>query len=341
MQYEDQLKATARAMVAAGKGLLAADESSATAAKRFEAVGVENTEENRRQYRQLLLTSDGIEEFLSGVILFDETIRQKDDNSMPFAEVLKSKGIIPGIKVDAGAKDLALHPGEKVTEGLDGLRERFAEYAQMGAGFAKWRAVYTIIGDQAPTTACHKANAHGMARYAALAQEAGIVPIVEPEVLLDGDHSIERCYEVTAETLDVLFQALKNQDVMLEGVILKASMVLSGKDAPNRADVQTVAEQTVKCLKEHVPENLAGVVFLSGGQSEEEATAHLDAMNKIGGLPWPLTFSYSRAIQNPVLKLWAEGDKDKALAAYLHRGKANSLASEGKWTEDFEQNRPY
>jgi len=341
MQYEDQLKATAKAMVAPGKGLLAADESSATAAKRFEAVGVENTEENRRQYRQLLLTSDGIEEFLSGVILFDETIRQKDDNGTPFAEVLKSKGIIPGIKVDAGAKDLALHPGEKVTEGLDGLRERFAEYAQMGAGFAKWRAVYTIIGDQAPTVACHKANAHGMARYAALAQEAGIVPIVEPEVLLDGDHSIERCYEVTAETLDVLFQALKNQDVMLEGVILKASMVLSGKDAQDRADAQTVAEQTVKCLKEHVPDNLAGVVFLSGGQSEEEATAHLDAMNKIGGLPWPLTFSYSRAIQNPVLKLWAEGDKEKALAAYLHRGKANSLASEGKWSEDFEQNRPY
>jgi fructose-bisphosphate aldolase class I len=341
MQYEDQLKTTVKAMMAAGKGLLAADESNATAAKRFESVGIENTEENRRAYRQLLLTADGIGEFLSGVILFDETIRQKDDNGTPFPEVLKKEGIIPGIKVDAGAKDLALHPGEKVTEGLDGLRERFAEYAEMGAGFAKWRAVYMIIGDSAPSVACHKANAHGMARYAALAQEAGIVPIVEPEVLLDGDHSIERCYEVTAEALDVLFAALKNQDVLMEGVILKASMVISGKDAPNRADVQTVAEQTVKCLKEHVPANLGGVVFLSGGQDDEEATAHLDAMHKIGSLPWPLTFSYSRAIQNPVLKLWAAGEKDKALAAYLHRAKANSLAAEGKWSEDFEKNRPY
>jgi len=340
MKFEDQLKTTAKTMLAPGKGLLAADESSATCAKRFEAVGVENTEENRRLYRQLLVGAPGNEQFLSGVIFYDETIRQKDDSGTLFPEVLKQKGIIPGIKVDLGAKDLALHPGEKVTEGLDGLRERFAEYAAMGAGFAKWRAVYTIIGDTAPSVACHKANAHGMARYAALAQEAGIVPIVEPEVLLDGDHSIERCYEVTAQALDVLFAALKNQDVLMEGVILKASMVISGKDASNRADVQTVAEQTVKCLKEHVPANLAGVVFLSGGQGDEEATAHLDAMNKIGSLAWPLTFSYSRAIQNPVLKLWAAGDKDKALAAYLHRGKANSLAAEGKWSEDFEQNRP-
>lgn len=335
-EYEDQLKATVKAMLAPGKGLLAADESNATCAKRFEAVSIENTEENRRLYRQLLLAADGVESFLSGVILFDETIRQKDDNGTPFPQVLKQKGIIPGIKVDAGAKDLALHPGEKVTEGLDGLRERFAEYAGMGAGFAKWRGVYTIIGDSVPSVACQKANAHGLARYAALAQEAGIVPIVEPEVLLDGDHSIERCYEVTAETLDTLFAALKNQDVLMEGLILKASMVISGKDAPNRADVQTVAEQTVKCLKEHVPANVGGIVFLSGGQEDIEATAHLDAMNKIGDLPWTLTFSYSRAIQNPVLKLWAAGDKDKALAAYLHRGKANSLAAEGKWSEDFE-----
>lgn len=341
MQFEDQLKSNVQAMMATGKGLLAADESSATAAKRFEAVGVENSEENRRLYRQLLLAAEGNEAFLSGVILFDETIRQKDDSGTPFAEVLKKKGIIPGIKVDKGAKDLALHPGEKFTEGLDGLRERFAEYAGLGAGFAKWRSVITIDGDRTPTTACYKANAHGLAQYAGLAQEAGIVPVVEPEVLLDGNHSIERCYEVTAETLDVLFAALKNQDVLLEGVILKASMVISGKDAPDRADVQTVAEQTVKCLKEHVPANLGGVVFLSGGQGDEEATAHLDAMNKIGGLPWPLTFSYSRAIQSPVLKLWAAGDKDKALAAYLHRGKANSLAAEGKWSEDFEASRPY
>lgn len=341
MKYEQQLKDTAQAMVAPGKGLLAADESSPTAAKRFESVGVENSEENRRAYRQLLLTTEAIEEYLSGVILFDETIRQADDAGTPFAEVLKAKGIIPGIKVDMGAKDLALHEGEKVTEGLDGLRERFADYAAMGAGFAKWRAVYTIIGDTAPSVACHKANAHGMARYAALAQEAGIVPIVEPEVLLDGNHSIERCYEVMVETLDTLFAALKNQDVMLEGTILKASMVLSGKDASNRADIQTVAEQTVKCLTEHVPAELAGVVFLSGGQSDEEATAHLDAMNKIGNLPWPLSFSYSRAIQSPVLKLWATKDIEKATAAYLHRAQANSLAAQGKWSEAFEANRPY
>ncbi|HEY5442265.1 MAG TPA: class I fructose-bisphosphate aldolase [Candidatus Saccharimonadales bacterium] len=341
MKFEDQLKETAQKMLAAGKGLLAADESSATAAKRFEGVGIEDSEENRRLWRQLLLTAPGNEEFLSGVILYDETIRQKDDSGTPFPEVLKGKGIIPGIKVDAGAKDLALHPGEKVTEGLDGLRERFAEYAQMGAGFAKWRAVITIDGDTLPSVACYKANAHGLARYAALAQEAGIVPIVEPEVLLDGNHSIERCYDVTAETLDVMFAALKNQDVFMPGLILKASMVISGKDASNRAGVQEVAEQTVKCLKEHVPADVAGVVFLSGGQGEEEATAHLDAINKIGGLPWPLTFSYSRAIQNPVLKLWAEGDKDKALAAYLFRCKANSLAAEGQWSEDFEKDRPY
>jgi fructose-bisphosphate aldolase, class I len=337
---QDELKNIAQAMLAKPKGLLAADESSATADKRFEGVGIEKTEENRRQWRQLLLTTEGIEQYLSGVILYDETIRQKDDSGTPFPEVLKQKGIIPGIKVDTGAKDLALHPGEKVTEGLDGLRERFAEYHELGARFAKWRAVITI-GDNIPTTACYKANAHGMARYAALAQEAGIVPIVEPEVLLDGNHSIERCYEVTADTLDVMFKALKNQDVYMEGLILKASMVLSGKDAPDRADVQTVAEQTVKVLKEHVPENVAGVVFLSGGQGEEEATAHLDAMNKIGGLPWPLTFSYSRAIQNPVLELWAKGEKEKAAEAYLFRCKANSLASDGKWSPDFEKDRPY
>jgi len=341
MKYEDQLKATVQSMLAPGKGLLAADESNATAAKRFDAVGVENTEENRRLYRQFLLTADGAEDFLSGVILYDETIRQKDDSGTPFPEALKREGIIPGIKVDMGAKDLALHPGEKFTQGLDGLRERFAEYASMGAGFAKWRAVITIDGDTLPSVACYKANAHSLALYAGLAQEAGIVPVVEPEVLLDGNHSIERCYEVTAQTLDVLFAALKNQDVLMEGVILKASMVISGKDAPDRADVQTVAEQTVKCLKEHVPANIGGIVFLSGGQGDEEATAHLDAMNKLGDLPWTLTFSYSRAIQNPVLKLWAAGDQDKALAAYLHRGKANSLAAEGKWSADFEKDRPY
>lgn len=338
---KDQLIKTVQAMVADGKGLLAADESSGTADKRFAAVGIDSTEENRRKYRQLLLTTEGVEKYLSGVILYDETIRQKDDSGKPFAQVLADQGILPGIKVDKGAKDLALHSGEKFTEGLDGLRERFAEYAEMGAKFAKWRSVITIIDDKAPSTACLKANAHGLALYSALAQEAGIVPIVEPEVLLDGDHSIERSYEATAQTLEVLFQALKNQDVLLEGVILKASMVISGKDAGDRADVSAVAEQTVKCLKATVPTELGGVVFLSGGQGDEEATAHLDAMNKIGGTPWKLTFSYSRAIQSPVLKLWAEEDEAKAKAAYLHRTEANSLAARGQWTEDFEMNRPY
>lgn len=337
MQYEQQLKDTAKAMVAAGKGLLAADESAPTADKRLTAVGLESTAEVRRAYRQLLLTTDGVEQFLSGVILYDETIRQTDDAGTPFAQVLSDRGIIPGIKVDMGAKDLALHPDEKITEGLDGLRERFAEYYDMGARFAKWRAVITIVGNELPSNACIQANAQALARYAALAQEAGIVPVVEPEVLLDGDHSIERCYEATAATLDALFAALREQDVLLEGVILKASMVLSGKDASNRADVQTVAAQTVKVLTEHVPENLGGVVFLSGGQSEQEATAHLDAMNKLGGTPWPLTFSYSRAIQNPVLQLWATGDTAGAAKAYLQRCEANSLASRGQWTPDFEQ----
>jgi fructose-bisphosphate aldolase, class I len=338
---EDQLKQTAQAMVAPGKGLLAADESSATCAKRFETVNLEDTEENRRQWRQLLLTAEGVEQYLSGVILYDETIRQKDDSGTPFPEVLKRKGVIPGIKVDMGAKDLALHPGEKVTEGLDGLRERFAEYYGLGARFAKWRAVVTIEGDRLPTAACLAANAHALARYSALAQEAGIVPIVEPEVLLDGNHTIERCFAVTAATLDAVFSQLKAQGVLMEGAILKASMVLSGKDISPRAGIQTVAEQTVKCLKGHVPPELAGVVFLSGGQGEEEATAHLSAMRRLGDLPWPLTFSYSRAIQNPVLKLWAAGEKDKAKAAYLHRCQANSLAAEGKWSEDFEKGRPY
>jgi len=337
MQHEDQLKKTAKTTVAPGKGLLAADESSGTIAKRFDSVGQENTEETRRAYRQLLLTADGIENYLSGVILYDETIRQKTDDGQPFAEALKARGIIPGIKVDMGAKDLALHSGEMVTEGLDGLRERFAEYAELGAGFAKWRAVITIIGDDKPSDACITANAHALARYSALAQEAGIVPIIEPEVLLDGDHSIERCAEVVGKTLDACFDALKNQGVLLEGTILKTSMVLSGKDASDRADVQTVAEKTVEVLKAHVPAELAGVVFLSGGQGDVEATAHLDAMNKIGGLSWPLTFSYSRAIQEPVLKFWAAGKSDEAVKAYLHRSEANSLASQGKWSEDFEK----
>lgn len=341
MKFEDQLKATAKAMMTRGKGLLAADESSGTIAKRFEAVGIENSEENRREYRQMLITTEGTEKFLSGIILFDETIRQGDDTGKPFVEILKQKSIIPGIKVDMGAKDLALHPGEMVTEGLDGLRERFAEYAGLGAGFAKWRAVIAIDGMKVPSRAAITANAHALARYAALAQEAGIVPVIEPEVLLDGSHTIQRSAEAASMILDALFLQLEGQGVLLEGAILKASMVISGKDADSRADTEAVAMQTIKVLKDHVPANLAGVVFLSGGQDEEEATAHLDAMNKIGNLPWPLSFSYSRAIQNPVLKLCAADDIDKAKAAYLHRCEANSLASRGEWTEIFEKSRPY
>ncbi len=341
MQHEQQLISTAAAIVATGKGLLAADESSPTIAKRFESVGLENSVENRRIYRQLLITASGVEKFVSGIILYDETLRQATDDGQTFVDILKQRGIIPGIKVDEGAKDLALHPGEKVTEGLDGLRERFEEYATLGAGFAKWRAVITIDGDQIPSDACIQANAHALVRYAALAQEAGIVPVIEPEVLLDGNHAIDRCYEVTARTLDAVFAQIKKQNVLLEGLILKTSMVLSGNNAADRADVNMVAQQTVKCLKEHVPDELAGVVFLSGGQSEEEATAHLDAMNKIGGLPWPLSFSYSRAIQNPVLKLWSQGKKDEALTAYLHRAEANSLAAQGKWSAEFESAKTY
>ena len=324
---KDKLKATADQMVAKPKGILAMDESTGTCTKRFETIGVESTEENRKKYRTMLATAEGLENYVSGAILFDETLRQG------IGKELEAKGIIPGIKVDTGAKELALHEGEKVTEGLDGLRERLKEYAELGCGFAKWRAVITIKGDALPTEACIDANAHGLARYAALCQEAGIVPIVEPEVLMDGDHSIERCYKVSADTLSELFEELEEQGVYLPGCVLKASMVISGKDAAERADVQTVAEQTVKCLKENVPADCAGVVFLSGGQSNEEATDHLNAMNKLGeDLPWPLSFSYGRALQSSALVAWGENIDEfgPAQEQLLERAKANSLATEGK-----------
>ena len=324
---KDKLKATAEKMVAKPKGILAMDESTGTCTKRFETIGVESTEENRKKYRTMLATAEGLENYVSGAILFDETLRQG------IGKELEAKGIIPGIKVDTGAKELALHEGEKVTEGLDGLRERLKEYAELGCGFAKWRAVITIKGDALPTEACIDANAHGLARYAALCQEAGIVPIVEPEVLMDGDHSIERCYKVSADTLSELFEELEEQGVYLPGCVLKASMVISGKDAAERADVQTVAEQTVKCLKENVPADCAGVVFLSGGQSNEEATDHLNAMNKLGeDLPWPLSFSYGRALQSSALVAWGENIDEfgPAQEQLLERAKANSLATEGK-----------
>src|SRR5260221_8753923 len=286
---------TARAMVAPGKGLLAADESAGTCKKRFDSVNVECTEENRRVYREMLFTTPSISEYVSGVILFDETLRQKTKDGVGFAEYLKKNGILPGIKVDAGAQDMALHPGEKVTEGLDGLAKRMDEYFKLGARFAKWRSVITI-GEAIPSTACIEANAHALARYSAICQEAGIVPIVEPEVLLDGDHSAETSEEVHFRTLETLFHELKRQGVSLEHLILKASMVVSGKANVRQAGVPEVAQRTLRVLKRTVPAALPGVVFLSGGQTDENATAHLDAMNRMGGLPWPLPFSFSRPL---------------------------------------------
>lgn len=335
----DKLAATAEAMVAKGKGILAIDESSGTIQKRFESINVECTEENRRGYRDLLISAPGIGRYITGFILFDETIRQATTKGVPFPKVLEKAGVMPGIKVDKGAKDLAGHKGEKVTEGLDGLRERLAEYRKLGARFAKWRSVITI-GNGIPSRSCLMANAHGLARYAALCQEADIVPMVEPEVLLDGRHSIERCYEATEATLRILFAELYEQRVMLEGTILKASMVISGNKATQRAGVAEVAERSVACLKASVPASLAGVVFLSGGQSDLEATAHLNAMNAAGhNVPWPLTFSYSRALQSPALKAWSgkAGNVKAAQNALLHRAKMNGAASRGKYTKAMEK----
>jgi fructose-bisphosphate aldolase class I len=329
---------TARAMVAAGKGLLAADESAGTCKKRFDSVSVACNEENRRAYRELLFTTPGLPEYVSGVILFDETIRQKTKDGVNFAEYLKKNGILPGIKVDGGAHDMALHPGEKVTEGLDGLARRMQEYFAMGARFAKWRAVITI-GERIPSRACIEANAHALTRYSAICQEASIVPIVEPEVLLDGNHTVERSEEVHQATLEALFHSLERHGVSLEHVILKASMVVSGKENARQAPVQEVAERTLRVLKRTVPAALPGVVFLSGGQTDENATAHLDAMNRIGGAPWPLTFSYSRALQAVALKAWRGNAANVGTAqkAFHHRAKMNSLAAKGQWTRSLEK----
>ncbi|HXZ51013.1 MAG TPA: class I fructose-bisphosphate aldolase [Burkholderiales bacterium] len=332
------LAKTAAAMVAKGRGILAADESAGTCEKRFKSVGVECTEENRRAYRGLLFATPGIEQFVSGVILFDETLRQKTSDGAPFAEFLAQKGIVPGIKVDKGAQDLAFCPGEKVTEGLDGLRARLAEYFKLGARFAKWRAVITI-GDGLPTHTCLYANAHALARYAALCQEASIVPIIEPEVLLDGGHTIERCEEVSEATLRATYAALAAHNVSVEHTILKASMVVSGKENARQAGVGEVAERTVRVLKRTVPAAQPGVVFLSGGQSDVDATAHLNAMAGMKGLPWPLTFSYSRALQNPALKAW-RGSRDNVAAAqraFHHRAHMNGLACQGKWKPELEK----
>jgi len=335
------MAATAAGMVAAGKGLLAADESSATVAKRFAGVNVENSEANRRTYRDMLFTTPGIEKYISGVILFDETIRQQSLGGVAFPKLLEDKGIIPGIKVDAGAKDLPAHPGELVTEGLDNLRGRLADYFSLGARFAKWRAVITI-GRDMPSWGCVEANAHALARYSALCQEANIVPIIEPEVLIDGEHTIERCFEVTEATLRATFQACYSQRVSAEHLILKASMVISGKGCPVQASEAQVAEMTVTALRRSVPAALPGVVFLSGGQSDEKSAAHLSLMNSAhkAELPWPLTFSYSRALHQAALKAWS-GKQENWKAAqrvFAHRARMCSLASKGKYSAA-EENR--
>jgi fructose-bisphosphate aldolase, class I len=335
---ENGLEQTARALVAPGKGILAADESDGTIKKRFDTIHVESTEENRRAYRELLFTTPGMEEHISGVILYDETIRQTSTKGTPFPELLESKGVIPGIKVDKGAKPLAASPEEKVTEGLDGLRERLNEYRELGAKFTKWRAVIEI-GDGIPSHTCIHVNAHALARYAALSEEAGLVPIVEPEVLMDGNHTLERCYSVTEWTLKTTFQELYYQRVELEGMLLKPNMVLSGKDAAEQAGVEEVAEATIRCLKNSVPAAVPGIVFLSGGQSDEIATAHLNAMNALGPHPWELSFSYGRALQAPALKAWAgeESNLSAGQAAFAHRAKMNGLARSGSYSPEMEK----
>jgi len=333
------LAKTAAAMVAKGKGLLAADESSGTCEKRFQTVNAECTEANRRAYRALLFGTPGVEQYLSGVILFDETSRQKSNDGMPFPDYLAKKGIIPGIKVDKGLVDLPLAPkGEKVSEGLDGLAKRLDEYFKMGCRFAKWRSVITI-GDGIPTHACLYANAHVLARYAAACQVASIVPMVEPEVLLDGTHTAERSEEVHEATLRALYAALAAYNVQVEYLILKTSMVVSGKDAPKQAGVEEVAERTVRVLKRTVPAAQPGIVFLSGGQSDEAATAHLSAMAARKDLPWPLTFSYSRALQNAALNAWRgqAGNVGAAQKAFHHRAHMNALAAQGKWRPELER----
>lgn len=334
---KQELESTAQAMVAKGKGILAADESMSTIKRRFDSIKVESNENSRRAYREMLFTTKGIEEAISGVILFDETLRTAASDGTPFSQVLSKKGIIPGIKVDKGPVDIPGFPGEVVTEGLDGLRARVKEYRDLGARFAKWRAVITI-GEGIPTRTCLEANAHALARYAALCQEGGLVPIVEPEVLLDGSHTIERCEEVTAETLKVTFATLFEHRVHLEGMILKPSMVVTGKDNPKQAGVEEVAERTIRCLKRTVPSAVPGVAFLSGGQSAEKATEHLNAMNAMGPHPWEVSFSYARALQDPALKAW-KGEAANVAAAqkiFYHRAKCNSAARGAKYNKQME-----
>jgi len=338
---KEQLRSTANAMVQKGKGILAADESSPTCGKRFESIGVESTERNRNIYRDLLFTTSGMEEYISGVILFDETLRQSTiADGTAFPQYFKNLGVIPGIKVDKGAKELASHSGEKVTEGLDGLRDRLAEYYKLGARFAKWRAVITIGDGGIPTETCIHVNAHALARYAALCQEADIVPIVEPEVLMDGTHSIDTCHEVSQRAFARVFDELSRQRVFLEGIVLKPNMIVSGIGCSEQAGVKEVADRTVEVLKATVPDEVPGCAFLSGGQTNENATAHLNMMNSKheGSLPWNLTFSYGRALQASALTSWSGKDENipTAQEAFFQRAKFNGLASKGSYSQELE-----
>jgi fructose-bisphosphate aldolase class I len=333
-----ELHETAKALVAEGKGILAADESDGTIKKRFDSIGVESTEENRRAYRDMLFTTPGVEDYISGVILFDETIRQSAADGTPFPQLLESKGVIPGIKVDQGAKPLALTDGETITEGLDGLRARLEEYRGLGARFAKWRATYSISADK-PSEYCVWTNGHALARYAALCQEAGIVPIVEPEVLQDGTHSLDQSSRATGRVLQALYTELHDQRVDLYGTLLKPNMVLSGYEASSRAGVEEVAEATLECFYRHVPAAVPGIVFLSGGQTDEDATAHLNAMNAKGPHPWQLSFSYGRALQAPALKAWGGRPEnvEAGQRAYYHRAKMNGAARTGMYAPEMER----
>jgi fructose-bisphosphate aldolase class I len=336
-----QLAVTAQALVAPGKGILAADESSGTIKLRFDSINTKSTDESRRDYRELLFRTSSVGDYISGVILYDETIRQNAADGTRLVRVLTDQGIIPGVKVDTGGKDLAGSPDEKITEGLDGLRDRLSEYRALGAGFTKWRAIITI-GQDIPTRGCIEANAHALARFAALSQEAGLVPIVEPEVLMDGDHSIDRCFEVTEATLREVFYQLGHQGVSLEGALLKPNMVLSGKSATDRASPDEVAEQTLTCFKRTVPAALPGIVFLSGGQSDEEATANLNAINRRAadvGSPWQLSFSYGRALQAAPLQAWRglAANGDSAQSAFRQRALLTSAARQGAYTAEMQQ----
>ncbi|MCJ7534815.1 MAG: fructose-bisphosphate aldolase class I [Anaerolineales bacterium] len=332
-----KMEAVARGIVAPGKGVLAADESFPTIKKRFDSINIESTEENRRAYRELLFTTEGVEEFVGGVITFDETMRHKTADGTPFPDLLTARGIYPGVKVDKGTRDLALYPGEKFTQGLDGLRERLAEYVEMGATFTKWRTVYTI-GKDVPTAYGYQINASSLAQYAALCQEAGLVPIVEPEVLMDGDHTLERCEEVTTITLDAVFSEMFAAGVKLEGILLKPNMILAGKGCTEQASVQEVAEATIRVLMRTVPPAVPGIVFLSGGQTPAQATENLSAMNAIGGFPWQLSFSYGRALQEETLKSWLGKEANFAAAqkSFYRRAKLNSMARYGDYSPDLE-----